>query len=330
MNDAARPDFLHIVLNPAAGAGAGRRVRAELERALRRRGAAFRIEETRAAGHAVDLAGLAAQAGAPVVVAAGGDGTINEVANGLLRARAGGATAVLGVVPVGTGNDFVKGVSGARPREAAYDTLLTGRARPVDAGRVVWSGGDVAFVNAMGTGIDVEVVRQMERLRGLPGGVVYALGLVRALRRFRPVRLRVTLDDGRVVDRPVMIAALSNGHCVGGAFRLSPDARNDDGRLDLCLVEAVGAVGVARLLPRVLRGTHGRDPAVHTARTTAATVEVEGGPLWFQIDGELRLHDAPDPVRVSIRQRVLPVLAAARAARDAPVPAHAGGSVAGA
>lgn len=289
MTDHVRRCPLVVVLNPTSGSGAGRRLRGEVDMALRARGLEARIVPTEGRGHATELAAEAAAAGAPVVVAAGGDGTVHEVVNGLLRT--GGDTA-LGLIPIGTGNDFVKVVPGTRRLPAAYDTLARGSVRRFDAARARWSGGSEFFVNAAGTGIDVEVVRQIEALGTLPGALRYVVGLLRALSRYRPVRMRVTPEGGAPFERSVMLSAVSNGKCLGGAFRLTPDARPDDGLLDLCVVAELGVLPALRIVPKVLRGTHTQHPGVTMVRDRAFELEVLGeGPVFLQLDGELRRID---------------------------------------
>jgi YegS/Rv2252/BmrU family lipid kinase len=280
-------DHVHIVLNPAAGAGAGRRVRVELEEALNARGVDYRIEETRGRGNAVDLAAAAAAAGAPVVASVGGDGTAHEVVNGLLAA--GTQPPRLALIPVGTGNDFVKMLGGGG-RRAAYDALAAGTSRPIDVGIASWEGGREVFLNSAGTGIDVEVVRHMERMRGLPGGLVYLLALLRALVSYRPVPLSITVDGRELPTARIMMAAVSNGRCVGGSFRLSPEAHVDDGLLDLCRVDALGALASLRLTARIRQGTHTDHSAVTTRRGRVFVLRSEGpGPFHVQLDGEVRV-----------------------------------------
>lgn len=309
--DEVRPSGpVRVVLNPTSGSGAGRRVRAELEAALHARRVAFSVEMTRGRGHAVELAESAVRQGVPIVVAAGGDGTVHEVINGLMRA---GGRTVLGLIPIGTGNDFVKVIPGTRRRSDAYDTLARGSVRQFDVARAQWQGGSEYFINAAGTGIDVEVVRQIQVLRGLPGGARYIVGLARALSRYRPVQLRIVpAGGGPVIQRRVMLAAVSNGSTVGGVFRLTPDARPDDGLLDLCVVAAVRLGDALRVAPRVMRGTHARHPSVSMARDTAFEIHSDGkGPLWMQMDGELRRLDSdhvymkvvPGALRVLTRPR---------------------------
>lgn len=305
-----RTPGLLVVLNPTSGAGEGRRVRAEVERELQRRGLDYTLIQTEGPGHATELAARATRNGVPIVAAVGGDGTIHEIANGILDVGAGGTA--LAMIPVGRGNDFVKVIAGATPRRLAYDTLAGGVCMAVDVGRVEWAGGGRWFVNAMGTGIDVEVVRQIARTRNLPAGLVYIVGLVKALARFRGIPLRVTVD-GVTFERKLMMLAVTNGRCVGGSFRLSPTASPDDGALNVCAIDEVGLWGAARVVPRVLRGTHMQSPVVHMleARNGVTIETTDGKPIFLQLDGELHEPGAAW-AHVAISPRRLQVIAAAR------------------
>jgi YegS/Rv2252/BmrU family lipid kinase len=276
---------VHVILNPKSGGGRAGRLRAEIERELSARGVDVVMHETRAAGHARELALHAVTDGAALIAAAGGDGTIHEVANGIL---CGGRAVPLAVIPIGTGNDFAKLVPGARKRAGAYDIIAHPAFHDFDVGLARWTGGTEYFVNGMGTGIDVEVVRQILRLPRLPGPLKYLLGLLRALAVYRPITVRAKLQ-AEVIEHSVMMFAIGNGVCQGGGFYLTPHARADDGRLELCVVQEIALWQVALVLPLVLRGTHGRHPAVTMRGFASLQFETTGtAPLFFQLDGELR------------------------------------------
>jgi diacylglycerol kinase (ATP) len=296
---------MRIILNPASGGGAGRKARAEIERELTRRALVYEITETRGRGHAVELAEQAAVDGVSSVVAAGGDGTIHEVVNGLLRARGRAArNPVLGVIPIGTGNDFAKLLPLVGGRAGAYDLLKGDVVRSFDVGVAEWDGGSEYFINGMGTGIDVEVVRQIERFPRLPGTLRYLAGLVAALIGFRPIKLAMRVD-GVQMDRKVMIIAVANGRCIGGGFHLCPSAKPDDGKLDLSIVNEVSYWEIARLLPRILRGTHVGHRAVEMTRLDEIEISA-GSALFFQLDGELR-EATTRIVRVRVEPHALEV-----------------------
>lgn len=275
---------IRVILNPAAGGGRAARMQASIEREMAARGLHAEVMLTRERGHAVELAADAA-GDHDLVVAAGGDGTVHEVVNGLMQVPAERRTAGLGVLPIGTGNDFVKLLSGPRLAHA-FDVLLEGGVHAADAGRVTWNGDMEYFINGMGTGIDVEVVRQVARMPRLRGVASYLLGVLRALRVFDPIRARLVVD-GTAIDRSVMIVGIGNGRSQGGGFYITPAACANDGRLDLCIIEEMGMGRILRTLPRLLRGRHVGMPGVHTMQFERLEVETDD-PLFFQLDGELR------------------------------------------
>ncbi|MBR9989691.1 MAG: diacylglycerol kinase family lipid kinase [Gemmatimonadetes bacterium] len=295
---------MRVILNPAARHGAGRRLRPLIERELESRRLEFDIVETEGPGHAVELARRAADASVARVVAAGGDGTVHEVANGLMSAS--GAPPSLGLIPIGTGNDFVKMVPGTSSRAQAFETLASGIEKPVDVGVARWDDRTEYFMNAMGTGIDVEVVRQMRRSGWMPGMMIYLAALMRALVNFRPIPVRLQIDE---LDSSgsIMILAVCNGPSIGGAFRVCPQARPDDGVLDVCVVSELPLHRILRVVPRVLRGTHEGQPGISMHRGTRVRLGGIGGdPFPFQLDGELR--EANGDVDVSLAARQLNVV----------------------
>ncbi len=301
---------VHLIINPQAAAGRGRRLGAAAAEGLRARGLSVEVRETAAPLAATDLALAAAREGARSVVAVGGDGTVHEVAEGLMRAAGSAAERpALGVVPAGTGNDFVKLVGVDRDPRGALDVIAAGSTRTWDVGLARWSGGEEVFVNAIGTGIDVEVVRQLGRLPRMPGVASYLVALLRALRRYRAVPLEVRLDgDAKYVD--VMIIAIANGRCIGGGFYVCPSATPDDGALDTCIVEEVGLFGIARIMPRMLRGSHGGDPRVALGRARSVDIVARNGEdLFFQLDGELREPRGARELHVEVIPAALRVLA---------------------
>jgi diacylglycerol kinase (ATP) len=302
---------MRMILNPMARHGAGRRLRPHIERELRRRGLECEIVETAGPGHGRELARAAAAGGISRVVAAGGDGTVHEVVNGLMES---GGAAELGIVPIGTGNDFIKLIRGARTVEGALDALGRPAGMAIDVGIARWYGGTEYFVNAMGTGIDVEVVRQMRRSRFLPGGVIYVTALLRALAVYRPLLVALT-TDGETLEQRIMNLAVCNGPSIGGSFRICPDARPDDGLLDVCLIAEMDVLRNARMVPRVLKGTHTRQPGVTMRRGAVVHLRLPaGGPLLFQLDGELReAADGAEGVHVELAPARLNVIGGAAA-----------------
>ena len=271
----------HVVLNPAAGRGAAARALDPVAREFRRQGWAVEVTRTQCPGHGAELASQAVRAGADCVVALGGDGTVHDVANGLLEQ--GGDTA-LGVVPIGTGNDFAKltGVYRHSPIRAVQ-RLVTAQTATFDAGRAAGE----YFVNSVGFGFGPEVVRVRNGMPGLSGFASYFLPVFRAFARFRPphfeVRARGFSETGYM-----MMVEVCNGTTAGGSYRFAPQALPGDGRLDVCLVRRVSLLRFLLAVPRVMRGTHGTMREVGMFQTREVTIRSLDGPLVLHLDGELR------------------------------------------
>jgi diacylglycerol kinase (ATP) len=259
-------------------------------------GARVELRFTRAAGEARELAARAAEELFERIAAVGGDGSISDVGAGLA-----GTGAALGIIPAGTGNDLARSLGIPRDPAAAARLLLTGQPRPLD----LWQANGRPFLLAAGIGLDAEVAYQVNRggrLRGMPA---YLLALVRALGSFRPVPLEIAGEGGRFKGR-VMLAALANATCYGGGIPIAPDAKPDDGLLDVIIVREMSRLTLAIQFPRLLRGAHLSHPLVSTFR--AASVRVDGDPATrISLDGEL---GAQLPLTVSRYPSPLNVIAA--------------------
>ncbi|HUL02412.1 MAG TPA: YegS/Rv2252/BmrU family lipid kinase [Gemmatimonadales bacterium] len=274
-----------MVVNPAAGRGAGRRAADPVARAFRAQGWAVELCHTDRPGHGVELAAAAVRAGAHHVIAVGGDGTVHEVANGLLAC---GGAACLGVVPIGTGNDFAKLVGTYRHDPARAVARLVGATpRRFDAGRVL----DEYFVNTMGLGFGPEVVRAREAHPSRTGLWSYIAPVPRAFIGFRPFRCEIRSPEQQV-DGYMMMVEVCNGTTAGGAYRFAPDADPMDGYLDVCLVGRLSWPRFVMAVPRVMRGRHTTMKEVTVFRTRELTLATPDAPLLLHLDGELRSSPA--------------------------------------
>ena len=301
-----------VILNPTSGAGRGSLMAERILVGLERRGIETDVVATTAPREAVQLGLEAARARVDLVIAAGGDGTIHEVANGLLRALEQGVDGpVLGVLPVGTGNDFAKLVGPLKNLDASLDILVHGELRRYDACTAAWDDDRHWFINAAGTGIDVEVVRQILRKRGRssPAVLKYLSAVLKSLVSYEAIPLRVRMD-GQVVERDSMIVVAGNGRCVGGGFWVCPTAEPQDGRFDICIVKEVSYLGALNALPRIMLGRHEDHSKVEMYQAKEVVIEALGpDPLFFQLDGEL--HEPPDARSLTLRvvPGALPVMA---------------------
>jgi YegS/Rv2252/BmrU family lipid kinase len=281
------PPGYYAIVNPTAGRGAAAKQWPAVRAVLAEHGARVQLAPTRGRGHALELAEEAARAGWPVIVAVGGDGTVHEVVNGLLRASAGGeAGAALGIVPVGSGNDFALLAGLPRDPAQAARRIASGEERRVDVGRV----GDRWFTNGVGVGLDARVAVEANRSRRLRGMGIYLWALAKVLRGFRPPVMRVEID-GEVIERPLTLVTVGNGGRHGGGFWICPDAKIDDGLLDVCACDGLSRLRILRFLPKVMRGTHVGESCVQMRTARRVRIASES-PVAVHADGEILAEDA--------------------------------------
>jgi diacylglycerol kinase (ATP) len=287
----SHPTRALLIVNPAAGGGRagrlGKRLRAGIEHAT----TGVQVLESRAPGHARELASRAAADGHHRVIAVGGDGTVQEVINGLLQAGSGTS---LGIVPGGNGNDLARSLGLPSRPEAALEVALGASTVTIDVGRASVPDGDGStsryFAAAGGVGFDAQVAASMANMRGAwqRGRLGYAMTVLAELRRFRNSEVVITAataDGERRMERRVLFMAIANGPYYGGGMRICPDALLDDGWLDLCIVGDISRIEAVRQIPGIYGGRHVRHPAVEFVRARSVRVEgAEGTPS--HLDGE--------------------------------------------
>lgn len=299
-----------IIVNPISGRGSGEQAIPEITSRLANLNLDFELCRTNAPGHAIQLAAEASADGYDVVVAAGGDGTANEVLNGLVHARLEGAgQAVMGLIPVGRGNDFGFGVGIPHDLEAACMALAHGRRKWIDVGFV--QGGDFPqgryFGNGVGIGFDAVVgfeALKLKRLHGFPSYIVAALKTI--FLYFQAPVVRIEYDD-QTLTQPALMVSVMNGRRMGGGFMMAPEGLNDDGLIDLCIAGQVSRIGILSLIPRFMQGTQAGHPAIRTGRTRAVVVTAVQGSLPAHADGET-LCLAGERLEIKILPRALEII----------------------
>lgn len=249
-------------------------------------------------GHATQLAREAVSQGMERIVAVGGDGTANEVANGLLGAPTGsGPAAGLAVIPCGTGSDFVRSLD-LRPGPAAAIARIAGSSgRRIDVGLATFRDNDGSvtqrhFINIATFGLSGTIsarINDRSRAAFLPGPLRYLTGTLGALAGYRPPRMRLWAD-GEKIEREVYLAAVANACFFGGGMRIAPRAVLDDGLFDIVILDAIPRMRLARKIARVYRGTHLAEPEItclrasHVIAETLSSDACESGLL--DLDGE--------------------------------------------
>ncbi|MFN2564108.1 MAG: diacylglycerol kinase family protein [Gemmatimonadaceae bacterium] len=298
-------------MNPAAAGGATAARWPALASALRAHSGPFRHAMTKAPGDGAAIAEREARAGARLIVACGGDGTISEVAWDILRS---GIDAELGVLPSGTGGDFRRTLGiPARAADAA-SVLRNGRTWRIDAGRVEYVGHagtteSRLFVNVASFGLSGVVARQVgEQVAGRLGGTLaYAAAAVRAWRGFAAPLVRLRLDGAAEARLTVMSVCVANGRYFGGGMKIAPTALVDDGRLDVVAIEDLGGLTLLTNAHRVYFGTHlGMRQVQHTrAVRVAAEPAREDDVVPLEVDGDYvgRLPATFEVMPVALRVR---------------------------
>ncbi|HMA30152.1 MAG TPA: diacylglycerol kinase family protein [Thermoanaerobaculia bacterium] len=282
----------HVFLfNPAAGKGRTMRDRERIRSSLAAAGLEGDFLETERPGHAADLAEEAGNPGVDVVVAIGGDGTVNETVNGLMRLPAAKRPA-LGLLPDGTGNDYGFAL-GLRPGDLADASrvLARGKMHVFDVGEV----NGRFFANSVGLGFDGAVAEAASKVRYLKGFPAYLWSVFKVLKGWTNFELTLTAD-GRVLEGLAFLAAVANGPRSGGGFLLAPAARPDDGLFDVCRLGNLGRLEALRHLPKALDGSHVGLPWVTIVRAREVVLASDR-PLTAHVDGNLVLSAGhPDPL----------------------------------
>ena len=290
-----------VIVNPASAGGATGRAWPRLASDLRAHFGAFQCVFTQRAGDATEIAKHEAAAGRNLLIACGGDGTISEVANGILES---GADAELGILPSGTGGDFRRTLGIPKRGADAAASLARGRSRRVDVGRVEFqdrAGGRAHryFLNVASCGMGGEVIRRVEEnsagwlasaSRRVGGGqAAYALASLQAAISFAPPLLRIKLDERPAFRLAVVNLCIANARYFGGGMKIAPEAKLNDGLLDAVAVGDLDTLSMLTNVYRLYLGTHlGLREVQHAhARRVEVSADKVGEQVLIEIDGEL-------------------------------------------
>jgi diacylglycerol kinase (ATP) len=292
-----------VILNPAADHGRAQRLQSQISVWAEEFGGCD-MWLTEHPGHATDLVRNALDKGFELVIAAGGDGTVHEVVNGLVEVGgpgSGKAAVPLGIVPIGSGNDYPYGLGLAEDAHEAMRRIFDGRQMVVDLALYEDDHGRSELaINGIGIGFDAIVSIQTRTITRVHGFAMYFLAALRTLAfYYQTPNLRVHFDD-QVVEQQAIMLSIGIGPRIGGGFRLTPNAGLTDGLLDTCLVNPIGRPTLLRLLPEAMKGTHVDSPHVTMRRNRRIEV-VSNMALPIHADGEIfaYLDDDVRQVRVS-------------------------------
>jgi len=292
-----------VVMNPRAASGRLLAQWPTLAGHIRDCLGPFRLATTTQPAEASALARELAESGLDLVIAVGGDGTIGEVADGLLRA---GRKPDLGILPIGTGVDFARSLDIGSSTHEAIDAIASGRRRRIDAGRITFVGDDGRpdmkyFINEASAGLSGPTVRAVNAAKasGRGGKFVFLYHTLAQLLRYRWDAVRVTLDGTETIESRIAVVAACNGRYFGSGMMVAPHAELDDGLLDVVIVKAANKLALLGVLNAAYSGRHITSRHCIVRRVRRIDIEPVRDPALIDIDGE-------SPGRLPARVEVLP------------------------
>jgi YegS/Rv2252/BmrU family lipid kinase len=309
------PQVIAIV-NPVAGRARGAKLRARAAAELTRLFPDITFFESNAPGHATVLAQEARDA--ELVIAVGGDGTVREVASGLLAANSQPATrnSSLAVIPVGSCNDFLKTIGVPSDVIEACRVAKEGRVWAIDVVRVEMAGEGSSqqthFINAAGFGFDATVTAEAHKSKHLRGLPLYLIAIIRTLRtlecplvRIRAGALSSALPASQYeTEQRVLMIAAANGRYYGGGMKVAPEAQPDDGLIEVCIADSMGRLSALRKLPRFVAGTHVTLKEVRMLRTPELELQFLE-PVLLELDGDLLMPQPFSRFRLTVLPKAI-------------------------
>jgi YegS/Rv2252/BmrU family lipid kinase len=284
---------IKVILNPVAGRGYSAQAEGDVCQFLEDEGLDFDLVRTESPWHAAELAEGAARDGFETIVAAGGDGTANEIINGLMKASERGRAVAMGVIPAGSGSDFATGIGLPTDLQEACRRIASGQCKTIDLGRVTIPGQEPRyFGNVVGVGFDGAVLVETLKMTRLRGLALYLLAVLKTIFMNFDAPMMTIEYDGERLEQPAMLVSVTNGPREGGGFLIAPNAKPDDGLFDVCIADEVSQLTMLRLLPHFLRGTHVDLDPITMVQATQISISSPDG-LIAHVDGEVLCTDAP-------------------------------------
>lgn len=311
-----------VIFNPHANRDGAGRLQNKLHGMFSSAGLVPEWLETAREGHGVELACQARQAGAEIVVAAGGDGTVNEVINGLAQAAdtaadSGSAMSpagALGILPIGSANDFATELRIPLDLQKAVQVVAQQRLRTIDLGKITLEADarriERYFGNNVGFGLEASVTVESTKINRLRGILLYGTAAVRALLKYKPAHAEVRWRSAEGAEErhagDTLLVSIGNSPRVGGGFYLTPDAQMDDGLLDIGIAQAISKWRTLTLLPKAIGGSHVHDPAFSLVRSPCVRITCSTGQP-VHADGEV-LSECAESIHVVLQPKRLTVL----------------------
>lgn len=275
-----------VIVNLTAGGGKPNHHLEIVLKYLKENGLNFKVCITSRQGEAVELAQRAADNGAELIVSVGGDGTVNEIVNGIMKSK---NDPPLGIIPLGWANDFIKSTDIPSDIIEACKILVRGKIKEIDVGII---NEKIYFANICGVGFDAEVAQLANQMKSkhpnlrILSAFVYVFSTVKKLLSpfsYHDVKIKF---DGQEIHSKILFIAISNGKFYGGRFKITPEAILDDGLLEVCVVEEMGRLKYLMSIPKVFKGTHESIKGINFYRAKEVVIQ-SSMPILAQVSGEV-------------------------------------------
>ncbi|KAB3532209.1 diacylglycerol/lipid kinase family protein [Alkaliphilus serpentinus] len=285
-----------FIVNPASGKGKPLDRLKIIKETMEKEGCMYRIQLTEGVGHAKKLAEEAKE---DVIVAVGGDGTINEIANGVKNGNK-----IIGLLPSGTGNDFVRSLNIPSDPQEALEIILNGKTREINLGIVQ----DMYFVNVASVGLDAHIADKVTSIKKyITGTKAYIVALIKGLITYKTIQLKLSVD-GKLVDINTMLIAFCNGGSYGGGMKIAPMADFNDDLLDICIVSKMKKLKLFILFPSIFKGNHIRYKEVEALRGKEMVLYTNEK-VKINIDGEIiEAIENKDGIFIGVSDRKIKLL----------------------
>ncbi len=299
-----------LIYNPIAGQGNAQKRLPEVQAILAEKKFEYDLVLTDHPGAAQSLAHQAAINGCPLIIAAGGDGTVNEAINGIMTADLHDQPRpAFAVLPIGRGNDFAFGLGVNNTIATAVDVLIRNQRQLIDIGKVI--GGDYPngryFGNGVGVGFDTVVGFEAAKITWLHGIASYLVALIRTIFLYAHAPIYELKFDDTTLQQPFLMVSVMNGRRMGGSFMMAPNSKNNDGQFDLCLAGDIAQARILSVASKFISGTQEKDSAVRMERANSVTVTAISGKIPAHADGET-ICTAGDCLQIEIIPAALQVI----------------------
>jgi diacylglycerol kinase (ATP) len=286
---------VHVIVNPYSACGQTEKRWETIKAAIRSHFREFKYIFTEKPRQATEIARELLKQGFDLLIGVGGDGTLNEISNGFFSAQSGrviNGDAAVGIIPSGTGSDFIRFMKVPREFEKSAARIKNSQNKKIDIGKITYGGAveknrSQYFINVADFGLGAEVIRNISNIKSTRrGAFTYYRGLLSTMMKYRSKKVKLTLDDKQQLEGEYLIGAVANGRIFGGGMVIAPQAEPDDGYFDLVLIESMKKLEILANSRHLYSGTIAKNPKVHILK--ARNIKVESpDEVHIEYDGEV-------------------------------------------